>query len=200
MANSKWAFGRVLERAPILRTRKTLHAGSEGVRQRGYPREIFEASDTLEIVAAARGGTENVDTEAAEDHDVTVLHAPGRNANAVSDYAVTYGLAAHRRIPYFTHTTDAGEWTLEFDPADLPHDVENLTVGIVGFGNIGRRVTQRYAGFGPELLAHDSYVEDATPCSRSLRSRPSPLVRIKEHPRWNRNHLGVHSEGQTHGV
>jgi len=125
-------------------------------------RAVFAAGDDLEAVAAARGGTENVDTDAAEEHGVTVLHAPGRNANAVADYAVAYGLAAHRRIPQFTRTTADGEWALEFDPAGLPRDVESLAVGVVGFGNIGRKVARRYAGFGPDVLAHDPYVADAT--------------------------------------
>lgn len=139
-------------------------------------RAVFEAAAELEIVAAARGGTENVDLEAAADHDVTVLHAPGRNASAVADYAVSFGLSAHRRIPYFTHTTGAGEWALEFDPETLPRDVERLTVGIVGFGNIGREVAERWAGFGPELLAYDPYVDDAV--VREHGAEPAPLDRL----------------------
>ena len=123
-------------------------------------RAVFEAGDDLEIVGAARGGTENVDAEAARDHGVTVLHAPGRNAAAVSDYAVGFGLSAHRSIPHFTATTARGEWALEFDPAKLPVDVANLSVGIVGFGNIGRKVAERYSGFGPDILAYDPYVND----------------------------------------
>jgi len=101
------------------------------------------------------GGVENVDLDAARDHDVTVLHAPGRNADAVADYAVAFALAAHRRIPHFVETTGRGEWDLAFDPAGLPRDVTNLTVGIVGFGNVGRNVGRRWAGFDPDLLAYD---------------------------------------------
>jgi len=98
-------------------------------------RAVFEHGDDLDVVAAARGGVENVDLDAARDHDVTVLHAPGRNADAVADYAVAFALAAHRRIPHFVETTGRGEWDLAFDPAGLPRDVTNLTVGIVGFGD-----------------------------------------------------------------
>ncbi|MFA9516079.1 NAD(P)-dependent oxidoreductase [Halopenitus sp. H-Gu1] len=123
-------------------------------------RAVLEAGENLEVVAAARGGVENVDLEAADDHGVTVLHAPGRNANAVSDYAVSFGLAAHRRIPEFVETTGSGEWNLEFDPSGLPRDVEHLTVGVVGFGNIGRKVATRWNGFGPEVVAYDPYVDD----------------------------------------
>jgi len=125
-------------------------------------RAVFERGDDLEVVAAARGGVENVDLEAARDHGVTVLHAPGRNADAVADYAVAFALAAHRRIPHFVETTGRGEWDLAFDPAGLPRDVTNLTVGVVGFGNVGRNVGRRWAGFDPDLLAYDPFVDDET--------------------------------------
>ena len=125
-------------------------------------RTVFEHGDDLEVVAAARGGTENVDREAAADHDVTVLHAPGRNADAVADYAVSFALSVHRRIPHFVETTGRGEWDLEFDPKGLPRDVTNLTIGVVGFGNVGRKVAERWAGFDPEILAYDPYVDEET--------------------------------------
>lgn len=136
-------------------------------------REVFERGDDLEIVAAARGGTENVDLEAAADHDVTVLHAPGRNADAVADYAVAFALAAHRRIPHFVEATGRGDWDLEFDPADLPRDVTNLTIGIIGFGNVGRNVARRWRGFDPTLLAYDPFVDNDT--VRECGARPVSL-------------------------
>ncbi|MFC4440366.1 MULTISPECIES: NAD(P)-dependent oxidoreductase [Natrialbaceae] len=121
---------------------------------------VFEAGDDLEVVGAARGGVENIDLEAAEKHDVTVLHAPGRNANAVSDYAVSFACSVHRRIPYFVETTNHGEWALEFNPENLPRDLKSLTIGIIGFGNIGRQVAKRWAGFGPDIVAYDPFVDD----------------------------------------
>jgi D-3-phosphoglycerate dehydrogenase len=123
--------------------------------------DVLEAGESLEIVAAARGGTENVDSEAAAEHGVAVVHAPGRNANAVADYAVAFALAAHRRIPYFARTTAAGEWALEFDPEGLPRDAASLTVGVVGFGNVGRGVARRWTGFEADVAVHDPYVADA---------------------------------------
>jgi D-3-phosphoglycerate dehydrogenase len=122
--------------------------------------ELVEAGDDLEFVGAARGGTENVDVEAAAANDVTVVHAPGRNANAVADYALSILLSHHRRVPFFDRTTSAGGWELEFDPERLPRDLANTTVGVVGFGNIGRKVARRLAGFEGEVLAYDPYVDD----------------------------------------
>jgi len=125
-------------------------------------RAVFERADDLAVVAAARGGTENLDLDAAADHGVTTLHAPGRNANAVADYAVSFALAVHREIPQFVASTGRGKWALSFDPAGLPRDVTSLTVGIVGFGNVGRAVAKRWAGFEPEILAYDPFVDDET--------------------------------------
>lgn len=139
-------------------------------------RAVFEQAEDLEVVAAARGGTENVDTEAAAKHDVTVLHAPGRNADAVADYAVSFALSVHRGIPHFVETTGRGEWDLEFDPQGLPRDVTNLTIGIVGFGNVGRKVAERWTGFDPEILAYDPYVDDET--TREHGATPADLDEV----------------------
>lgn len=122
--------------------------------------ELIEAADDLEVIGCARGGYENVDVEAAKANDVTVLHAPGRNRNAVADYAVGLILAKVRDIPRFARTTARGEWQLEFDPEQLPRDMDALTIGVVGFGNIGRGVTTRVQGFGPTVVAYDPYVDD----------------------------------------
>jgi len=122
---------------------------------------LIEAAGDLEVIGCARGGTENVDLEAAADAGVTVVHAPGRNSNAVADYTLATMLAHHRRVPFFDRTTSAGEWELEFDPERLPRDLASLTVGVVGFGNIGRKVTRRLQGFGAEVVVHDPYVDDA---------------------------------------
>ncbi|WP_042663664.1 2-hydroxyacid dehydrogenase [Haloferax sp. ATB1] len=123
---------------------------------------VIEAGDSLQVVGAARGGVENVDIETAETNDVAVLHAPGRNKNAVSDYAVSLLLAKVREIPHHTSALHAGEWSQEFDPDRLPRDVEAMTIGIVGFGNIGQQVARRLSGFGPELLAYDPYQDEST--------------------------------------
>ncbi|WP_121743579.1 2-hydroxyacid dehydrogenase [Natronorubrum halophilum] len=122
-------------------------------------RELIEGAD-LELVAAARGGTENIDIEAATDNDVTVLHAPGRNRDAVADYAVSMLLARLREIPFNYADLSSGEWNQVFDPDQLPPDVRTMTVGIVGFGHIGRGVARRLNSFNPDLFVYDPYVDD----------------------------------------
>jgi D-3-phosphoglycerate dehydrogenase len=124
-------------------------------------RELLVGADSLALVAAARGGTENVDVAACREHDVQVLHAPGRNRHAVADYAVAMLLSRLRGIPSHHDALSGGEWNQVFDPDRLPPDVRTTEIGVVGFGNIGRGVAARLAGFDATVLAYDPYVEDA---------------------------------------
>ena len=122
--------------------------------------DLVAGADSLELVAAARGGTENVDVEACRDHGVEVLHAPGRNRDAVADYAVALLLSRFRGIPFHHDALSNGEWNQVFDPDALPPDVRTTEIGVVGFGNIGRGVARRLSGFDPTVLAYDPYVDD----------------------------------------
>ena len=123
-------------------------------------RELIEAAEDLQVVAAARGGTENVDVAAARERGVTVQHAPGRNRNAVADYAMAMLLSRLREIPFHHDAMTDCEWSQVFDPDRLPPDVERTAVGVVGFGHIGRGVARRLGGFDAEVLAYDPYVDD----------------------------------------
>lgn len=141
-------------------------------------RELIEAAEDLQVVAAARGGTENIDVAAATEHDITVLHAPGRNRNAVADYAMTMLLSRLRGVPFHHDAMTDGEWNQIFDPDRLPPDMERTTVGIVGFGNIGRGVARRLAGFDSHVLAYDPYVDDDS--IRDSDAEPVSLVELLE--------------------
>lgn len=123
-------------------------------------RELVEGADELDIVGAARGGTENVAVDACEANGVTVLHAPGRNRNAVADYAVAMLLSRLRRIPSNHAALSQGSWNQVFDPERLPPEIRTTTVGVVGFGNIGRGVARRLSGFDATVLAYDPYVDN----------------------------------------
>ncbi|WP_305037879.1 2-hydroxyacid dehydrogenase [Halomontanus rarus] len=135
--------------------------------------ELIAAGDDLRIVGCARGGTENVDVEAASANGVDVVHAPGRNKHAVADYATSMILSRIREIPFHHAELANGEWSQVFDPDRLPRDVHALTIGVVGFGNIGREVTKRLRGFDADIVVHDPYVDDRT--VRELGAEPDDL-------------------------
>lgn len=124
--------------------------------------KVIESAASLKTIGAARGGTENVDVDAAKENGLMVLHAPGRNRDAVADYAVAMLLSYLRKIPFNHAELSNGTWNQVFNPDHLPPDLPASTIGVVGFGHIGRGVVRRLRGFGSDILVHDPYVDDKT--------------------------------------
>lgn len=124
---------------------------------------VFSACPDLEMVAVCRGGPVNVDLAAADRAGVAVAQAPGRNAAAAAEYAVGMMLAALRRIPLADAELRAGRWRGDlyaYDQAGL--ELEGATVGLVGYGAIGRRVARVLHAFGAEVLVADPYTDADT--------------------------------------
>lgn len=118
-------------------------------------RRVLERS-SLEIVAKLGTGIDNVDLAAARESGVAVTHTPGINALSVAEHTLGLLLAVHRRTVAGHRTVEAGEWRDGFPPGRL---LSGSTVGIVGLGNIGRRVASLLRGFDVTTLAYDPYVD-----------------------------------------
>ena len=131
---------------------------------------VLAALPDVRLVATARGAPSNVDLAAAAARGVPVLHTPGRNADSVADFVVGLVLSAARGIGRGErHLRDVG-WTYpgEGGAPELPYlhvrgpELQGRTLGVVGWGAVGRRVARRLqGGFGMRLLVHDPYVEHA---------------------------------------
>ncbi|WP_433803704.1 2-hydroxyacid dehydrogenase [Actinomycetospora sp. CA-084318] len=126
-----------------------------------FTAKVFEARPELEMVAVCRGGPVNVDLAAADAAGVAVAQAPGRNAAAAAEFAVGMVLAALRRIPLADSELRAGRWRGDFyhyDEAGL--ELDGATVGLVGYGAIGRIVARVLRAFGATVLVSDPYAPD----------------------------------------
>lgn len=119
-------------------------------------REALELADRLKIIARYGVGVDNVDLEAAREKGVVVTNTPGANSVSVAELAIALILAAARKIPDAVAATRAGEW-----PRLTGITLRNKTVGIVGYGAIGRCVAERLLPFGCKLVAFDPYVRTA---------------------------------------
>jgi D-3-phosphoglycerate dehydrogenase / 2-oxoglutarate reductase len=107
----------------------------------------------LRVVARYGTGVDAVDLHAARARGIVVTNTPGANAEAVADYTVALMLAALRHVVDQDRAVRTGRWQ-----ARRGRELGALTVGLVGFGAVGRGVARRLAGFGATVLVHDPYV------------------------------------------
>ncbi len=122
---------------------------------------VLDASPSLRLFCVSRGGPVNANLEAAAKAGVAVTFAPGRNAVATAEHTLAMLLAATRRIPQTHADLAGGVWRGDYYMYDrVGPELEGSTVGLVGYGAIGRRVAGMLAGFGAEVLVFDPYVDD----------------------------------------
>lgn len=121
-----------------------------------YGRDLFEAVESLRVVGKPGSGIDHIDVDAATDHGVVVVHTPGMNAASVGEFAVGMIVAHWRKIPASErHLRDGGWRSTSWWGTEL----RDKTVGLVGLGAAGTETAERLRPFGPDLLAHDPYVD-----------------------------------------
>ncbi|MEV0633613.1 2-hydroxyacid dehydrogenase [Streptomyces sp. NPDC050619] len=123
---------------------------------------VLESAGSLRLVVVCRGGPVNVNLEAAKTHDVRVCYAPGRNAAATAEFTVGLLLAALRRIPQ-AHNLLARQGSWEGGAAYYTYEhsgleLEDLPVGLIGYGAVGSRVARVLCAFGAQVMVYDPYV------------------------------------------
>ena len=115
--------------------------------------EHLDLAPRLAVIARYGVGVEAVDVAAAIERGIVVSNTPGANAEAVADHTVGLALAALRSTVDGDRRVRSGDWTVR-----RGRELGRSTVGIVGFGRIGRGVARRLQGFGSDVLATDPFV------------------------------------------
>lgn len=124
-------------------------------------RKLIDSCTKLKAVGVLRGGTENVNVKYAASKGIQVYNTPGRNANAVADFTVGMLISECRNIAKAHLELKAGNWVRDYSNAAYVPDLKDKTVGIIGYGNIGRKVAQRLKAFEMNILAYDPYISEA---------------------------------------
>jgi phosphoglycerate dehydrogenase-like enzyme len=122
-----------------------------------FDERVLASAPQLRIIARCGVGLDTIDLDAAGRAGVAVTITPEVNNEAVADHALALILAAVRRLREQDAIVRGGGWR-SFETVSW--QLHGATVGIVGYGAIGRAVARRLAGFGVELLVHDPFVED----------------------------------------
>ena len=130
-------------------------------------RAVMEACPKLKVVSRLGVGVDSIDLNAATELGVLACNVPGVNTVEVADHAAALMLALTRRLHAAITTTKAGEWSgnpqLTGEYMRTVRRIAGNTVGIIGFGNIGRAFATRMRGFGPaRIVAYDPYVPQST--------------------------------------
>jgi glyoxylate reductase len=112
------------------------------------------ASGRLRAVATVAVGYDNIDVRAAREHGIVVCNTPGVLDESTADLAFTLILAASRLAHDAEADLRADRWKGWGITQYLGRDVHGATLGIVGYGRIGRAVARRAGGFGMRVLHH----------------------------------------------
>ena len=123
--------------------------------------EVLAAVPTLRVVANVAVGYNNIDVAAAKRRGVTVTNTPDVLTETTADFAWTLLMATARRIVEADHYARSGRWTAWKWDLLWGADIHGKTLGIVGFGRIGRAVARRALGFRMRVLYHDAVKADA---------------------------------------
>ena len=125
-----------------------------------FARKSIEQLTGTRVIGTMRAGLENVDVKACTDHGIAVVNAAGRNADAVSDFAVAMLLSESRNIARSYNMMKNGTWATKFPNSKAIPDMREKTVGLVGFGQIGSRVAEKLSGFHMNIICYDPYVSE----------------------------------------
>lgn len=125
-------------------------------------RVLLDNAPGLRAVLSCRGGVENLDVEAATERGIIVSTNPAHNANAVAEYTLGLILCETRNICRSHLALKNGHWRKEYpNTASTIHELKDLTVGIIGFGSVGRLVAAKLQALGCRILVSDPFCKDS---------------------------------------
>jgi len=113
-----------------------------------FSERVIAACPSLRMISIWGTGTDNVDHAACAARGITVTNTPGINARAVAEQTLALMLAVARRITEMDRRIRDGEW-----PRAMLVQLEGKTLGVIGFGSIGSRVSALASAFGMRVLA-----------------------------------------------
>lgn len=157
-------------------TLRRLAANADGIITRSkLPDDIFDAARRVSAVVVHGTGTDLVPLAAAAASGVSVANLPGSNAPSVAEYCVMAMLMLSRNIVSVVESLRAGAWDAARALGATNHEIAAMTLGIVGVGEIGKRIASVcYRGLGMRVLGHQRRL-DRLPADTEARDLQSLL-------------------------
>ncbi len=136
---------------------------------------LLAAAPRLKVLVRAGAGIDNVDLAEATRLGIVVMNTPGGNTTATAEYAFGLMLALVRHIPAAHQSLAEGQWDRK---AFMGTELSGKTLGIIGFGRVGRAVASRAVAFGMTVLAYDT--QDLEEMARAAAAIGASLVSLDE--------------------
>ena len=148
--------GTMLSRAEVLSQLSGIHGIV--IRSRiTIDKAFIDAGTDLQFIARSGAGMENIDTTYASEKNVVCIHAPEGNRDAVGEHATGMLLMLLNNLGKANAEVRQGIWNRE---GNRGVELKGKTVGLIGYGNMGRAFAQRLSGFGCRVMAYDKYLKD----------------------------------------
>ncbi|QSX09231.1 2-hydroxyacid dehydrogenase [Alkalibacter rhizosphaerae] len=125
-------------------------------------KKLIEAAKNLKVLGVGRGGPVNINVKACTEREIPVVNAPGRNSGAVTEFTIGLMLSLTRNIT-FCHDSffNNKQWRGDMYAYEyIGNELGESTVGLVGFGAIGMKVTKILNAFGSRVLVYDPYIKE----------------------------------------
>jgi D-3-phosphoglycerate dehydrogenase len=135
--------------------------------------EMLDLAPNLKIISRYGVGVDSVDLIAAKDRGILVANTPGANSNAVAELAISLIFAALRNLVVSNSNVRSNNWT-----AIRGKEINGMVVGVVGYGKIGKLVSNKLNLLGAKVLSYDPYVSDPALVDLSLINKSAQLVTL----------------------
>jgi D-3-phosphoglycerate dehydrogenase len=126
---------------------------------------MLQAATRLQLIGRAGVGVDNVDLDAATERGVLVMNAPDGNTVATAELAFALMLALVRQIPAAYASMQAGKWDRK---TFMGTQLHGKTLGIIGFGRVGRAVAKRALAFDMDVITYDPYISPEAPMAMGV--------------------------------
>jgi D-3-phosphoglycerate dehydrogenase len=141
-------------------------------------RSLMAACPRLKVVGRHGVGLDTVDLKAATDQGVAVVHAPGSNSDSVAEHALMLILACAKQTLEVDRLTRKADWRAPRTRGNM--ELKGKTLGIVGVGNIGRRMARLGNALGMRVIGYDKYVPDSEMRARGAEPKPDLHALLRE--------------------
>ena len=113
---------------------------------------FIDKAKNLQFIARVGAGLESIDCEYAESKNINLIAAPEGNCNAVGEHALGMILSLFNKLNNADKEVKSGQWNRE---SNRGTELDGKTIGIIGYGNMGKSFAKKLRGFDVEVLCYD---------------------------------------------